>query len=105
VGPDAFWHRISPVSRSPLALFNQHTTGGGLLDPNSLATPPACQSEQEPGTAACTGRSRFGDSGSIKGTAKEAELKVRRRRYAQNREADRRALEEIYEAEDTRHRG
>jgi hypothetical protein len=47
-------------------------------------------------------RVKFGDSGSIKGTAKEAELKMRRRRYTQKREADRRALEDIYEAEDTR---
>jgi hypothetical protein len=43
-----------------------------------------------------------GDNGSIKGTAKEAELMMRRRRYAQKREADRRALEEIYEAENAR---
>jgi hypothetical protein len=47
-------------------------------------------------------RVKFGDSGSIKGTAKEAELKMRRRRFAQKREADRRALEEIYEAENAR---
>jgi hypothetical protein len=44
-------------------------------------------------------RVKSGDSGSIEGTGKEAELKMRRRRYAQKREADRRALEEMYEAE------
>jgi hypothetical protein len=47
-------------------------------------------------------RVEFGDSGSIKRTAKEAELKIRRRCYAQNCEAERRALEEIYEAENAR---
>jgi hypothetical protein len=47
-------------------------------------------------------RSRFGDDRSIKGTAKEAEMKMRRRRYAQKREADRRALAEILEARDAR---
>ena len=31
---------------------------------------------------------RFGDDGSIKGTAKEAETRMRRQRYAQKREAD-----------------
>jgi hypothetical protein len=37
-------------------------------------------------------RSRFGDDRNIKGTAKEAEMKMRRRRYAKKREADRQAL-------------
>jgi hypothetical protein len=35
---------------------------------------------------------RFGDDASIKGTAREAETRMRRQRYAQKREADRRAL-------------
>ena len=44
---------------------------------------------------------RFGDDGSIKGTAKEAELKIRRgRRDRRNIEADKRALEEFYSARD-----
>ena len=34
-------------------------------------------------------RVRFGDDGSIKGTAKEAEMRMRRQRYARKREADR----------------
>jgi hypothetical protein len=46
---------------------------------------------------------RFGDDGSIQGTAKEAELKLRRQR-ARRRDAaaDRRALAEVEAARDAR---
>jgi hypothetical protein len=47
-------------------------------------------------------RSKFGDDRSIKGTAKEAEMKMRRQRYARKREMDQRALAEILAARDAR---
>ncbi len=40
-------------------------------------------------------QAKFGDSGSIKRTAKDAEQKMRRQHYARRREADRRALEDL----------
>ena len=45
-------------------------------------------------------RSQFGDDRKINGTAKEAEMKMRRRRYAQKREADRQALAAYLNARD-----
>ncbi len=47
-------------------------------------------------------RSKFGDDRSIKGTAKEAEQRMRRQRYARKREADRITLEAIMRAEHAR---
>ena len=43
---------------------------------------------------------RFGDDGSIKGTAKEAQMRMRRQRYAQKRETDRQAVAAYLKARD-----
>jgi hypothetical protein len=74
----------------------------GFLDPRSLENTVRMPKRTGTWDGRVYTRVKFGDSGSIKGTAKEAELKMRRRRYAQKREADRRAVEEIYEAENAR---
>jgi hypothetical protein len=94
----SFWHWMCQVDRSPLPLTNQHTTGGGFPSRGHWRHCPHAEANRNLGRPRLQA-SQFGNSGSIKGTAEEAELKMRRRRYAQKREADRRVLDDIYDAE------